>query len=153
MNSEFCICSEAEQKPEVRFGSKSFWCGACKLMIASEEKLRVEALNSGELTKIKKPLTLQDQIVEGNLAANRTITFATLFENIGRVMQTVSTVGALILLVSGLFLSGAWWIKVIYWVAILIIWAFSYVQTALVRGLASYFQMKASDHIIRYWKN
>jgi hypothetical protein len=97
--------------------------------------------------------TLVEQKKTGNEAALRTERYSTLFDNIGNVMQIVNTVAACILIVPGFFIPGSGWIKAAYWLAIGILWAIAYVQTALIRGLSSYFQMKASDYIIRNWQN
>ena len=101
---------------------------------------------------VQKNLTLSDQIKIGEEAAKRTIKFASLFESIGKVLQTLNVVSVVILFFIGFFIQDPAWLKFAYWAAVLIIWAFSYVQTSLIRGLASYFQMKASDHLIRNWK-
>jgi hypothetical protein len=100
----------------------------------------------------KKAETVEQQKEIGNAAAHRTVKYASLFENIGNVMQILNLIGACVLIAAGFFITGPGWVKFIYWVAVLILWAFSYVQTSLIRGLASYFQMKASDHIIRHWQ-
>jgi len=99
-----------------------------------------------------KATTLEEQIAVGYQAALRTEKYSTLFENIGRILQFLNSIGACILLVCGFFIPGSFLVKFIYWVVICILWAFSFVQTALIRGLSSYFQMRASDHIIRHWK-
>ena len=96
--------------------------------------------------------TLEEQKQTGNAAALRTEKYSTLFDNIGNVMQIVNTVAAVILIVPGFFIPGPGWYKALYWLGIGILWAIAYVQTALIRGLSSYFQMKASDHIIRNWQ-
>jgi hypothetical protein len=96
--------------------------------------------------------TLEGQWKKGNQAALRTEKYSTLFDNIGNIMQIVNTIAACILIVPGFLIPGPWWIKALYWLAIGILWALAYVQTALIRGLSSYFQMKASDHIIRNWQ-
>jgi hypothetical protein len=100
---------------------------------------------------VRKTLVEQKKI--GNEAALRTERYSTLFDNIGNVMQIVNTVAAGILIVPGFFIPGSGWIKAAYWLVIGILWALAYVQTALIRGLSSYFQMKASDYIIRNWEN
>ena len=100
----------------------------------------------------KKAETVEQQISIGNEAAHRTVKYASLFEKIGNLLQILNVIGACVLLAAGFFIPGPGWGKLIYWVIVLILWAFSYVQTSLIRGLASYFQMKASDHIIRHWQ-
>jgi hypothetical protein len=101
---------------------------------------------------IQKTVTLSDQIKIGDEAAKRTIRYASLFETIGKVIQTLNVIAVVILFFVGFFIPDPAWLKFAYWAAVLVLWAISYVQTSLIRGLASYFQMKASDYLIRNWK-
>ena len=101
---------------------------------------------------MQKTVTLSDQIKIGDEAAKRTIRYASLFESIGKVIQTLNVVAVVILFFVGFFIPGPAWIRFAYCAAVLVLWAISYVQTSLIRGLASYFQMKASDYLIRNWK-
>ena len=96
--------------------------------------------------------SLQSHIENGNAAALRTKTYATLFENIGKVVQALNLIAVIILSLAVLFIPTSSLMKFVYWIVILIAWGVSYVQTALIRGVASYFQMKASDHLIRHSK-
>jgi hypothetical protein len=102
--------------------------------------------------QIRRSISLSDQIKIGDEAASRTIRYASLFENIGKIIQTLNVVGVVILFFVGFFITDPVWLKFAYWAAVLVLWAISYVQTSLIRGLASYFQMKASDYQIRNWK-
>jgi hypothetical protein len=117
-----------------------------------DESDKDEEAPSPIIKPVQKNLTLSDQIKIGEEAAKRTIKFASLFESIGKVLQTLNVVSVVILFFIGFFIPDPAWLKFAFWAAVLIIWAFSYVQTSLIRGLASYFQMKASDHLIRNWK-
>jgi hypothetical protein len=112
-----------------------------------------------EIKSYKKPSisrgegnNLQSHIQNGNAAALRTKSYATLFENIGKVIQALNLIAVIILSLAVLFIPTTSLMKFVYWVVILIAWGISYVQTALIRGVASYFQMKASDHLIRHLK-
>lgn len=111
-----------------------------------------ESIPAAVLNTVQKSATLSDQIKTGDEAAQRTIRYASLFESIGKVMQALNVIGVVILFFIGFFIPEPVWLKFAFWGAILILWAFSYVQTSLIRGLSSYFQMKASDHLIRHWK-
>lgn len=159
--AKFCRCII----PEVNFDGT---CKTCSRVLTWEqskssesEKIFESEPNSSDEELIAQPApwkpiskipTIAEQILLGESATKRTLKYATLFENIGSVMQVLNTIGAIILFFVGFFISGPGWMKIVFWVAILIIWAYSYVQTSLMRGLASYFQMRASDHIIRHWK-
>jgi hypothetical protein len=120
--------------------------------IEESDARSVASYPKGNSTFGKKSETIEQQNVIGNAAAQRTVKYASLFESIGYVLQILCAVSACLLLFVGFFISGPVWVKLVYWVAIVIFWAFSYAQTSLIRGLASYFQMKASDHIIRHWQ-
>jgi hypothetical protein len=157
--AKFCKC----ETPVPNFDGT---CKDCSRVLTWEwstkfrETKPVEMVDSDEeeesplpnIKPVQKTLTLSDQIKMGDEAAKRTIRYASLFETIGKVMQILNVVGVVILFFIGFFIPDPVWLKFAYWASVLIIWAFSYVQTSLIRGLASYFQMKASDHLIKNWK-
>ena len=80
-------------------------------------------------------------------AAKRTLKYATLFEDIGRFSQLLNSIGAVILIIVGFFLGLTTGYKLLYWLVILIYWWISYLNTSLLRGVSSYFQMRASAHL------
>lgn len=162
---EFCNCSE---KGTYALGITTLSTGelACKncrgLIPPSDlgaEILDNKALNAKETINSNnrnfkqkgKGLNLQSEISNGIEAAKRTKNYATLFETIGKVLQALNFVGALLLIFAVFIIPSSSLMKFIYLIGVLILWGVSYVQTALIRGLASYFQMKASDHIVRNW--
>ena len=51
MSTEFCMCTENNQKPEVRFRSKSLWCGTCNLVISAQNNLGNTDSNSYDFSK------------------------------------------------------------------------------------------------------
>lgn len=156
MATSFCKCEFEKQDPVVLLGSGLMGCMRCNKPIDNEGGTPIynegETIDNAEYSKVGNEDSLDQQKKIGKAAAFRTIKFATLFENIGKVLQILNVFGACILIAVGIFISGSGWIRFGYWIGVLILWAFSYVQTSLIRGLASYFQMKASDHLIRNWK-
>ena len=81
-------------------------------------------------------------------AARRTLKYATLFEDIGKFVQYLNAVAAIILLILVIFfMDTPNSVRIGYGVGILALWLVSYIQTSLMRGLAAYFQMKAAAHL------
>lgn len=154
--AKFCKC-------EVPIPNFDGTCKSCFRVLTWEQSIKFresEPIDADEVLDIPEAITplvhrnvtLSDQIKTGDEAAKRTIRYASLFETIGKVLEILNVIGVLILIVVGFFIPDPAWLKFAYWGGVLIIWGFSYVQTALIRGLSSYFQMKASDHLIRNWK-
>ena len=158
MANNFCSCDSNKQEPIVLLGSGLMGCMRCNKPIDNEaiddKAFDAEAGTSTETkaSLVGKKINLDQQRAIGNSAAQRTVKYASLFEKVGNILQILNAIGAFILIAAGLFIPVSGWIKFGYWIAILIWWGFSYLQTSLIRGLASYFQMKASDYIIRNWK-
>lgn len=152
INNDLCSCNSTVRKSwgTTENTNGQIICGFCDLLTSEQVEVKGSPTEATPLEIFTRKAKEIDHVAVGLEAANRTERYATLFEKIGSVVQSLNTIGACLLLVVGFFLTGAFWVKVIYWIAILILWGFSYVQTAFIRGLASYFQMKASDHIIRY---
>jgi hypothetical protein len=165
VRQEFCNCSE---KGTYALGiatlsTGELACSNCRGLIPPSD-LGAEILSQkapvakepikSENRNIKhqvKGLNLQSEVSNGIEAAKRTKSYATLFETIGKVLQALNFVGALLLIFIVFFIPSSSLMKLIYLLGVLIFWGVSYIQTALIRGLASYFQMKASDHLIRNW--
>ena len=80
-------------------------------------------------------------------AARRTLKYASLFEDIGRFNQYFNAIAAIVLAVFIVFREFEFIFKLLYLFILLIVWWISYIQTSLIRGVASYFQMKASAHL------
>ena len=80
-------------------------------------------------------------------AARRTLKYSSLFENIGKTNQYLNSFAAFVMIVSVLLTNLTTTYKLLSIVVILIFWWVSYLYTSLVRGLSSYFQMKASAHL------
>ncbi len=100
------------------------------------------------------PSSLPNQIPadKGAEAATRVQRYATLFEKIGSYAQVLNLVAALLLVVI-LVSAGFSGLPSEYiplgFIGIGVIWAIGYIQTSLIRGLASYFQMRSIDFIER----
>ena len=80
-------------------------------------------------------------------AARRTLKYASLFEDIGRFNQYFNAIAAIVLAAFIIFGEFEFILKLLYLFILLILWWISYIQTSLIRGVASYFQMKASAHL------
>jgi hypothetical protein len=85
----------------------------------------------------------------GVQAALRVRKYGTLWDQIGSVINILNTIGAgilfIFLLISGL--DGK--IILLGLVAIILLWGLSYLQISIVKGLASYFQMRSADYLER----
>lgn len=117
------------------------------------------SIATGDASEVAPPATGPEDFVSieqiqslGIEAANRTKKYAGLFETIGAIFQALNLVGGSLLAVIILFIPANASVKLISILGVLILMGLAYVQTSLIRGLASYFQMKANDHIIRNWK-
>jgi hypothetical protein len=89
----------------------------------------------------------------GTDAAERVNRYGTLFEKIGSVLQILNTIGAVLLVI---FLLVARPGSTYFFLGLLVIgllWCISYLQTSLIRGLASYFQMRSLDYLERRSRN
>jgi len=99
-----------------------------------------------------KAETLEDRKNLGFKSAKRTDKYANLFEKIGAVLQFINIIAGIIMIVAVLIVPLNWGIMAVSTVGILVLVGIAYVQTSLIRGLASYFQMKANDYIVRNWE-
>ncbi|CAN2174821.1 hypothetical protein MCEMZLE2_00139 [Candidatus Nanopelagicaceae bacterium] len=95
--------------------------------------------------------TIEDRKILGLEAAKRTNKYAGLFDSIGEVFHILNLVGGGLSILVVLLIPIDSTIKVVSILGLLVLMGLVYVQTSLIRGLASYFQMKANDHIIRNW--
>ena len=144
---EYCKCSAENQKSKFVFGRKSFTCGTCNLSI--NDSFSESAVNQSEL-KINLDSNSFPKIDYRQLgieSAKRVFKYGTLFEKIAEFLQVFNTIVSVFLFLAGFFLTELGSLKLIYWVAILLLWFFGYLQVALVRGITSYFQMKACNYL------
>ena len=147
MLNEFCECAS----PWVS-GDK---CDQCNKKIAPE---RLKLIPEESLTKasVSKPSTQTNpkvQVDEGIAAALRVKKYGSLWDQIGSVINILNSVGAgilfILLLVSGL--EGK--IILLGIVVIAVLWGLSYLQISIIKGLASYFQMRSADYLERKGKD
>ena len=79
--------------------------------------------------------------------------YGSLWDQIGSVINILNSVGAgilfILLLVSGL--EGK--IILLGIVVIAVLWGLSYLQISIIKGLASYFQMRSADYLERKGKD
>jgi hypothetical protein len=141
--SEFCECAS----PWVSGND----CDRCKRKIAPE---RLEILPTEEATKVptgklSTANSLKPGVDQGVQAAIRVKKYGTLWDKIGSVVNVLNSVGAgillILLLVSGL--EGK--IILLGVVVIAVLWGLSYLQISIIKGLASYFQMRSADYLER----
>jgi len=83
----------------------------------------------------------------GGKAAERVFRYGTIFENVGQAFQYLNAAGAILLVMWILYLDLPGSYKFIGILSTALVWAFGFLQTSLVRGLASYFQMKAAEYL------
>jgi len=90
---------------------------------------------------------------EGIEAALRVKKYGTLWDQIGTVINVLNSIGAVILfiLLFVLGLDGTMILLGIVFIAIL--WGLSYLQISIIKGLASYFQMRSTDYLERKDRN
>lgn len=150
MNNEFCDCG----MPWIEDDDT---CSKCKKEVAPNRlesarniiETSKETTTSDTAPSIQKHASNKDYLSKSIDAALRTSKYATLFEKIGSIMQVLNSIGAVILILVGFALDTELYIRVAYWITILFLWAIAYIQTSFIRGLASYFQMKANSHLSR----
>jgi len=130
-------------------------CERCNKAVSPE---RINLVKSGSVgsnaaDKSSQP-SLEPRILDsGKDAAERVNRYGTLFEKIGSVLQVLNTVGAVLLIIFLMVArpSGAYFFLGLLLIGL--IWCVSYLQTSLIRGLASYFQMRSIDYLERRESN
>ena len=125
-------------------------CDRCNKKI-SPARLGVVEATPSEGTKVQsstKP-DVRPLQSDGVQAANRVMRYATLWDKIGNVLNILNIIGVIILsifiLISGF--EGKYILLGLLLLAIL--WGLGYLQISIVRGLASYFQMRSADYLER----
>lgn len=157
---EKCNCSSTVKSNwgSEKKGANRFICNFCGKEQSSSDVLL--EINSSELPpKIQdapspinweKKSTLEKALDSGSNAALRVFKFGTLFETIGNVLQWINAIAATLLIFLILFTDLVpGYIKLVSALFVGLIWGLSFLQTSLIRGLASYFQMRASDYLRR----
>jgi hypothetical protein len=145
--AEFCECGS----PWIS-GDK---CDRCKKQIAPERLNTLPKESPTDLSagKSSTPNSLKVSVDEGVEAARRVKKYGTLWDQIGSVINVLNSIGAGILLILLLISGIEGKIILLGIVAIAILWGLSYLQISIIKGLASYFQMRSADYLERKGKN
>jgi len=85
----------------------------------------------------------------GTAAAKRVKYYGTLFDKIGSILNVLNSIGAGVLLILLFFLDLQGLYVLLGILVIAVLWGFSYLQSSIIRGLASYFQMRSADYLER----
>ena len=125
-----------------------------------EEALKKAEADQGKLTNYFPSTTIPPsnekgyvQPSEGIEAALRVKKYGTLWDQIGTVINVLNSIGAVILFIL-LFVSRLDGTMILLGiVAIAILWGLSYLQISIIKGLASYFQMRSADYLERKGKD
>ena len=83
----------------------------------------------------------------GTAAAKRVKYYGTLFDKIGSILNVLNSIGAGVLLILLFFLDLQGLYVLLGILVIAVLWGFSYLQTSIIRGLASYFQMRSAEYL------
>lgn len=140
------ICSDVYLKSKLNFWNENV-CSKCfragKRVSDSENVPRLaQAITSEE--------SLPDYFEIGVAAARRAAKYSKLFDRIGNILRIINNLASVVLLVISFFLDFSTAMRALFITIVFVVWGLGYIQMALIRGLASYFQMKASDFLIRH---
>ena len=143
MTTSFCQCGS----PWIA-GDK---CDRCGKQI-SPERLDVLAkvvATEGSAGMSSNPKSAKNTVDFGYQAALRVRKYGTLWDQIGTIINILNSIGVAILLIL-LLISGLDGKFILLGIVIIaVIWMLSYLQISIVKGLASYFQMKSADYLER----
>jgi hypothetical protein len=115
-----------------------------KLSINNETQSGGSPVNVG-ITRIV-PVDISEV---GTAAAKRVKYYGTLFDKIGSILNVLNSIGAGVLLILLFFLDLQGLYVLLGILVIAVLWGFSYLQSSIIRGLASYFQMRSADYLER----
>ena len=142
---DYCQCTPDSQQPKRILGRNHLTCLNCKLVI--EESLDTKETSTSWIEIDPSDNRNFNPRIMGVESAKRVLKYATLFEKISKFLQTANLIAVSVLFLAGLFLELHIALLFVYWVAVAALWGFGYLQVALIQGLASYFQMKACEHL------
>jgi hypothetical protein len=119
-----------------------------------EEALKKAKVDQGKLTNYIPSTSIPSSNEKGNVqpnegieAALRVKKYGTLWDQIGTVINVLNSVGAVILFIL-LFVSGLDGTMILLGIVLIaILWGLSYLQISIIKGLASYFQMRSADYL------
>ena len=121
-----------------------------------EEALKKAKTDQHKLTNYVPSTTNPSSNEKGNVqpnegieAALRVKKYGTLWDQIGTVINVLNSIGAVILFVL-LFVSGLDGTMILLGIVVIaVLWGLSYLQISIIKGLASYFQMRSADYLER----
>ncbi len=130
-------------------------CDRCKKQIAPERlavlpKEVPTGISTGKSPTSNSPKISAD---EGVQAALRVKKYGTLWDQIGSIINVLNSIGATILLILLLISGLEGKIILLGIVVIAVLWGLSYLQISIIKGLASYFQMRSADYLERKGKD
>jgi hypothetical protein len=85
----------------------------------------------------------------GTEAATRVMRYGTLWDKIGNIINFLNIIGFFILLIFVSFSNFEIKYKLVGLLILVIVLGISYLQISIIRGLASYFQMRSADYLER----
>ena len=92
-------------------------------------------------------VTIESNEDRGIEAANRVMRYGTLWDKIGNVLNVLNIIGFFILLIFVSFSSFELKYRLAGLLILLIVLGVSYLQISIIRGVASYFQMRSADYL------
>jgi hypothetical protein len=157
MANDRCNCSDTARRNwgSAKNSSGQYVCGFCsKPQIETQV---VSPMESGELPEQEsdasfpisweRKSTLERALESGTDSATRVFRYGNLFEQIGKALQWINAVAAIVIALVIVVLDAPTSYKLLGILFLGLIWALGFLQTSFVRGLASYFQMRASDYL------
>jgi len=125
-----------------------------KFQSESEVFKRVEETDKeGGLKEAQAPFQREKKSIlnvaleSGHDSAIRVFRFGTLFEKIGSILQFLNAFAAIVIVAIVLFVDNPTSLKLIGILFVGLVWGLGFLQTSLIRGLASYFQMRSSEYL------
>ena len=121
------------------------------------EKLKHEAESKGEVwpeETEQKPYEDLNVAIETNQdrgfeAANRVMRYGTLWDKIGNILNILNIIWFFILLIFVSFSGFEIKYRLLGLLILVIVLGVSYLQISIIRGVASYFQMRSADYLER----
>ena len=119
------------------------------------EELKYKAESEGEVwleETEQKPyedlnVTIETNQDRGIEAANRVMRYGTLWDKIGNILNILNIIGFFILLIFVSFSGFEIKYRLLGLLILVIFLGVSYLQISIIRGVASYFQMRSADYL------
>ena len=140
-----CDCSGTTR---AFWGSKKDDSGQIYCLFCNKTQPESESIHIvGKKEEAEEDSILNKTIPEGQNAALRVFRFGMLFERVGSILQVLNAVSSIVLVFIVLSLEISSSMKLLGIFVIPILWGLGFLQTSLIRGLASYFQMRSSEYL------